>query len=299
MKKILLSLSLLLITLLVFSGCSLKSKTPSAEQILADYNARYSDTSYANFSKIEISSENDNGSLYIADVILTGEDEYAEYTLETDIYYSFDDKNGWTFLERDHGNVEDTLNNGRSEEDIKAWLLQNGNKYITTDKDISFVSSSFSSNGQEKVKIKWIEDNYDLYAEYEADMIFHYKKGYGWQFDFMNRTSEKYKISNMENTVWRYKNNYKNKYADFIIKSISEDGLCLTAEYDGKTYIGYTDDNKNLKGHPTYSFPKDGLITSATLYYATTKYFEEDDYRVNLYFNIPYGGYTSFDRVDK
>lgn len=288
----------------MFAGCTLKSKTPTAEQILADYNARYSDTSYANFSKIEVNSENDNDSLYIANVVLKGEDEYAEYTLETDIYYSFDDKAGWSFLERRSSQVEYTLLRGRSEEELKEWISQNGNRYIPNSTDITYLNSSFDKYGTQTVNIKWTEQRFDVYGECEGELTFYYKKRYGWEYQGKKTTSEKYKILNMENTVWRYKNinryakNLEKVYHDFIIKSISNDGSSITAEYDGITYVGYIKDGERVNdGGATYYFPKDGLIRSAILSYASTEYFTEEDYSLKLDINIPYGGYFDFVKV--
>lgn len=311
MKKILLLLNLLLITLLMLTGCSLKSKTPSPEQILADYNARYSDTSYANFNKIEVVSENDNDSLYIASVVLKGEDDYAEYTLETSIYYSFNDEAGWTFSERRSSQVEYTLVRGRSEEDIKEWISQNEKQCIPnsrdiTDLDITYLGSSFYENGTQTVNIKWTEQRFDVYGECEGELDFYYKKGYGWEYHGTKTTSEKYKILNMENTVWRYEKinryakNLEPVYHDFTIKSISDDGMCLTGEYDGKTYVGYAKEDEFVKdGKATYYFPEDGLLRSAILKYASNIYFDDEDYYLKLDIDIPGGGYFDFVRIDK
>ena len=282
------------------TSCSKINKTPDEAKILADYNAEYTDSAYANFSNVVINNEGKNDIVYFANVTFTGRDEYADYELDTTVYYNYIKKQGWVFDRRKGSDIDMFLRNGRTEEQIYADIEVNGERYIRNAKNIKVLQTQIKDlEFAEYVLVSWEEEKYDLYSEYTGVLRFFYKDGGVWEYDKKSIKSEKHKILNFENTIWRYKYNNRliRKYPDFVIKSISDDNMTMVVEYGGVTYTGEAESRESFAdGNATYYFPKGSEVREAWIRYSTDETEPKDSYYVTLGIT---GGYTDFHKVNQ
>lgn len=236
MKKKICIIGLLLALCFVVSGCSRISKTPNEQQCLSDYLAKNTEVAYANFNtsqfiRQQLNKENEQ---FIADVKLTGKDDYANYEGEVRLIYNYYDDQGWMLDEYSKAVINCICYKGRTQEQIITDIQQlySSEKYLT---DIEYISHTFEQeNNCEKAIIDVVTRVGYVDRTNRYEMTFYYEEGkwkkkahggsrYGNEIDDASSI-----YLNIKNTTW-YSNNEGDP--DVKILDVSEDSSVITFMY--------------------------------------------------------------------
>lgn len=240
MKKLTLAtLSFLLV--MVLCSCSGLNNTPSEDQILSDYLEKSVETEYANFSTLEIkrSQLNKENKAFTADVVITGKDEYADYTCSTSLLYNYYDDQGWMLDEITNNELTTTCHSGRTLEELEKDIRANYTTYIPDALRVDdFNVENCLDQNMQLVTFTCETVNNHLTTKYDVVMYYLYVNG-NWIINNTEKEPSNFKI-NLEGTRWVEKASDWDERGDwyFTIKSISDDSKTIVFEYEGSKYTG-------------------------------------------------------------
>ena len=179
MRKVTLPLICVFLTLMLCS-CSGMKRTPNKKTILADYISQNVHLSYAKFDKINILREqlNKNEKRFIADIELTGKDDYAEYTCTASVEYNYYDDRGWMLDKCSNKEVAYQCFQGMTKNEISKYDLDD---FVETPTAI-YNSNEFDKNNNMHYFYFNTRDGKYRVKEYLETVIFEYKNG-NWEYD--------------------------------------------------------------------------------------------------------------------
>lgn len=146
----------LLMCMVILSGCSNKKTSPKENEILKDFKECYgSEFIYEKIETVYIEKQqtNEADKTFFADIILEGEDEYASYTMAGRVEYSYYDDQGWLLEEWIPSVYEDisyvgTLNRGLSDEELYELIAQKSIYISPGEADYTVISSTIEEFSQ-------------------------------------------------------------------------------------------------------------------------------------------------------
>ncbi len=243
MKKISLILfySILVVCLV---ACSKMNKTPDERKILEDYNSKITQCSYANFNTAKFVRQQykKNDKRFIADVTLTGKDDYANYEATVTVIYNYYDDQGWMLDECENTLCTCICIKGRNADQIIEDLNTNYKIYIDDCTEISYMYHSFDeTNRMDIVGVSWKTENGYLTSTYVGTIQFAYERG-EWILNSINKTDSSYYL-NIKNTIWKpefyqYANNSRPNNIDLTIESVADDSTeIIFSDYQGNKYV--------------------------------------------------------------
>lgn len=258
--------------MMVLCSCSGLNKTPNESQILSDYLAKSVDLEYANFSAVEItrSQLNKEEKTFLADITLTGKDEYADYLCSSSVLYNYYDDQGWMLDEITSRELTTTCYTGRTFEELEEDILTNYTTYLPVDG--CFNVEDYLDQNMQLVTFVCETINNHLTTTYDVSMYFRYANG-NWFMDSVEKNPSNFRIT-LEGTRWVEKQT--SAFIDrgdwyITIKKISADSKTIVFEYEGTEYTGtlisnYTE--SGFKGGAEYKLnkPMDRGTRSWTVY---------------------------------
>lgn len=261
-------------------ACSAISRTPDEAMVLRDFNYALPELAFANLDKAEFIRQQTNKQekRYVAEVMISGKDDYAEYNFTATLTYNYYDDKGWMLDNYDYASAGIKCYKGRNFDDVKKEIEDNCLSYFPGCSYIEVIDMSAELNtNTEIVTLNYEILNKHIVTYYEnAKMYFVYADG-KWQLNETVSEPDNCYI-NLEKTKWVTEGNLfvlgDNEF-DIEITEIADDSSKIKLLYGGiETTATVKSDTGSILEHGfiQYQFDKPiewiGVNNSKRMFYA-------------------------------